>query len=117
VKEMRKSRLIPLFGGLFTGTLSFTTVWADTNPLQGLTPPSSGASSGPGVALYQQIQPQLVPIFVLILGVIAVWYLLRHQHTKLVSWIIGGIIVGVLVLEPTALGGMIDWVGSLFKAL
>ncbi|QQE79533.1 hypothetical protein [Alicyclobacillus sp. SO9] len=115
-RKLRKG-FIGLMAGLISSVASVVTALANSNPLSGISKPSVSSSSGPGAGMYQYLMPQIVPIFLLALGAMAVWYFVRHQHTKLVTLVITATIVLVILTEPTALGTFVSWVGGLFKQL
>jgi hypothetical protein len=86
------------------------------NPLSSV--PSAGVGgSGPGAGLYHYVMPQVAFVFLLVLAILAVWYFIRHQHTKLISLVVVAVMVGVMVLEPKALGPLISWFAGLFQQL
>jgi hypothetical protein len=86
------------------------------NPLSSV--PSVGVGgSGPGSGLYHYVMPQVAFVFLLFLAILATWYFITHKHTKLISLVVVAVIVGVMVIDPKALGPLISWFAGLFQQL
>jgi hypothetical protein len=87
-----------------------------SNPLAGV--PSVGVGgSGPGSGLYHYVMPQVGFVFLLALAVLAVWYFLLHKQTMIVKLFFSALFVGVLALDPKAIGSLISWVAGLVAQL
>ena len=90
--------------------------FADSNPLSSV--PSVGVGgSGPGAGVYNYVMPQVGYIFLAGIAVMVVYYWLRHQHTKLIAALVTGFFVGVVAIEPKAVGPIINWFAGLFQSL
>ncbi|MCL6632916.1 MAG: hypothetical protein K6T63_09805 [Alicyclobacillus herbarius] len=63
-------------------------IGGDVEPAFRVPSAPTSSSSGPGVGMYQYIMSQLTVLFLLIFGGLAIWYFMRHQHTKLVSLVV-----------------------------
>ena len=92
----------------FTAVSGAAVAFADSNPLSSV--PSVGVGgSGPGAGVYNYVMPQVGYIFLAGIAVMVVYYWLRHQHTKLIAALVTGSFVGVVAIEPKAVGPIISW--------
>jgi hypothetical protein len=64
--------------------------------------------------LVTTIRSILVPIFALIVGVVAIKFLLNRQLTQLIQFIGISILVGALLFSPEIIASMSAWGASVF---
>ncbi len=61
----------------------------------------------------QSIREFITPIFLLIVGVVALTFLFRRQTTQLIQFMLIATLVGALLFTPEIIENFARWVGAL----
>lgn len=62
----------------------------------------------------ENIRDFITPIFLLVVGIVAITFLFRRQTTQLIQFILIATLVGVLLFSPEIIQSFSTWVADVF---
>lgn len=67
-------------------------------------------------SIIANIRAFLTPVYLLIVGVVAIRFMMKRQVTQLLQFLGLAILVGALLFSPEIVQGLIDWGKTFFGA-
>lgn len=65
-------------------------------------------------AVTENIRSFITPIFLLVVGVVAITFLFRRQTTQLIQFMLIATLVGMLLFSPEIIASFSGWVSDVF---